>query len=64
MLPLGVALPSLWLAGDVNSSLAGFLAVGITLAGFLAFGWRWLAPYLPVASSVAVRLFARSAAFN
>ncbi|HET6315125.1 MAG TPA: hypothetical protein VFG86_01610, partial [Chloroflexota bacterium] len=33
-----------------------FLAIGITLAGFLAFGWRWLAPYLLVGSSVALVL--------
>ena len=46
----------LWLTGDVNSFLAGFLAIGITLAGFLAFGLRWLAPYLLVASAVALVL--------
>jgi hypothetical protein len=32
------------------------LAIGITLAGFLAFGWRWCAPYLLVASTVALVL--------
>ncbi len=55
-LPIGLMLPSLWLTGDMNSFLAGFLASGITLAGFLAFGWRWLAPYLLVASAVALVL--------
>ena len=46
----------LWLTGDINSFLAGFLAIGITVAGFLAFGWRWLPPYLLVASGVALVL--------
>src|ERR687886_1755449 len=54
LLPIGLMLPSLWLTGDMNSALAGFLAIGITLAGLLAFGWRWLPPYLLVASGVAL----------
>ena len=33
--------PSLALAGDLDAALAGFLAVGITVAGALAFGRRW-----------------------
>jgi hypothetical protein len=56
LVPVGIMLPSLWLTGDINSFLAGFLAIGITLAGFLAFGWRWLAPYLLVSSGVALVL--------
>jgi hypothetical protein len=56
ILPVGLMLLPLWLTGDVNSFLAGFLAIGITLAGFLAFGWHWLAPYLLVASGVALVL--------
>ena len=56
VLPVGVMVAPLWLTGDVNSFLAGFLAIGITLAGFLAFGWRWLPPYLLVASAVALVL--------
>jgi hypothetical protein len=56
LLPFGLMLPSLWLTGDVNSFLAGFLAIGIPLAGFLAFRWRWLAPYLLVGSGVALVL--------
>ena len=46
VLPIGLMLPPLGLTGDGNSFLAGFLAIGVTLAGFLAFGWRWLPPYL------------------
>jgi len=55
-LPIAIALPALLLTGDWNAALAGFLAVGITVSGFLAFGWRWLPPYLLVASGVALVL--------
>jgi hypothetical protein len=56
LLPVTVTLPALWLTSDVNSALAGFLASGITVAGLLAFGRRWWAPYLLVASAVALVL--------
>lgn len=56
LLPVGIVLPSLWLTGDPNSVLAGFLAIGITAVGFLAFGWRWLPPYLLITSGVALVL--------
>jgi hypothetical protein len=56
LLPLGVAVPPLAVTGDLNSTLAGFLAVGITVAGALAFGWRWWPPYILVASAVALML--------
>jgi hypothetical protein len=55
-LPVGVMALPLWLTGDLNSFLAGFLAIGITLIGFLAFGWRWPPPYLLIASGVALVL--------
>jgi hypothetical protein len=44
------------LTGDSTSALAGFLAVGITVAGALAFGRRWWPPYMLLASSVALVL--------
>ena len=56
IMPVSVMAVPLWLTGDVNSFLAGFLASGITTAGFLAFGWRWLAPYVLVACGVALVL--------
>jgi hypothetical protein len=56
LVPLGVMLLPLRLTGDLSSFLAGFLAIGITLAGFLTFGWRWLAPYLLIASAIALVL--------
>lgn len=56
LVPLGVMLLPLRLTGDVNTYLAGFLAIGITMAGFLAFGRRWLAPYLLIGSAIALVL--------
>jgi hypothetical protein len=56
VLPIGVMAGPLWLTGDINSFLARFLAIGITVSGFLGFGWRWLPPYLLVASGVALVL--------
>jgi hypothetical protein len=56
VLPASVALVPLWLTGDLNSAMAGFLAVGITVGGFLAFGRHWLAPYLLVGTFVALVL--------
>ncbi len=40
----------------MNAALAGFLAVGITVAGGLAFGRRWWLPYLLIAAAVALAL--------
>ena len=56
LLPIAPGLPILWLTGDLNSALAAFMAVGITLLGALALGWRWWLPYLLVASGVALVL--------
>jgi hypothetical protein len=55
-LPAALALPPLVLSDDLNSALAAFLAVGITLAGALAFGRRWWPAYLLLASAVALVL--------
>jgi hypothetical protein len=55
-LPVAFGLPALVLTGDWNAALAGFLAVGITVAGGLVFGRHWWAPYLLVASGVALVL--------
>jgi hypothetical protein len=56
VLPVAFGLPALVLTGDWNAALAGFLAVGITVAGGLVFGRHWWAPYLLVASGVALVL--------
>jgi len=52
MIPLAVVVPVLLTTGDVDAALAGFLAVGITVLGVLAFGRRWWLPYTVVAAGV------------
>jgi hypothetical protein len=64
VVPVGLMLLPLWQTGDGASFTAGFVAVGITLAGFLAFGWRWCAPYLLIASSVALVLLLAADSFT
>jgi hypothetical protein len=56
VLPIAPTMPILWSAGDVNSALAALLAVGITVAGALLYGWRWWPAYLLLASGVALVL--------
>jgi hypothetical protein len=60
--PIVVASPALALAGDRDAALAGFLAVGITVAGALVFGRHWWAPLAFIAALVLlVLLFAPDA---
>jgi len=56
LLPVALGLPILWFTGDLNSALAAFLALGITIAGALACGWRWWLLYLLIGSGVALVL--------
>jgi hypothetical protein len=56
LLSIAPGLPILWFTSDLNSALAAFMAVGITVAGAVVFGWRWWPPYLVLASSVALVL--------
>jgi hypothetical protein len=56
LLPVASALPIVAFTGDLNSGLAAFMAVGITVAGAVVFGWRWWPRYLLLASSVALML--------
>ncbi len=56
LVPAALVAVTLWLTGDIYSALAGFLALGITIAGALAYGWRWWPPYLLLASAVALVL--------
>ena len=45
LLPVALGLPILWFTGDLNSALAAFLALGISIASALACGWRcWRVP--------------------
>jgi hypothetical protein len=56
LLSAAPGLPILWFTGDLNSALAAFLAVSITVVGALAFGWRWWRSYLLLGSGVALVL--------
>jgi hypothetical protein len=56
LLPIAPGLPIVWFTGDLNSALAAFMAVGITVAGAVVFGWQWWPPYLVLASCVALVL--------
>jgi hypothetical protein len=56
LLPVVIALPVLLMTRDCDATLAGFLAIGITVLGALAFGRRWWPPYLLLATAVALML--------
>jgi len=56
LLPIVIVFPVLWATGDWDAALAGFLAIGITVLGALAFGRRWWPPYLLLAAAVALIL--------
>ena len=51
--PILLVLPALSASADLDAALAGFLAIGITLLGALAYGRRWWPAFLLLASGVA-----------
>jgi hypothetical protein len=51
-LPVAPAWATLSATGDAHAAIAGFLAVGITIAGALAFGRRWWPTYTLLAATV------------
>jgi hypothetical protein len=55
-LPVVAALPALLMAGDLQAALAAFLAVGITVLGFLIYGRSWWGPLLVIGSVVMLTL--------
>jgi len=55
-LPVAAALPALLMGRDAQAALAAFLAAGITVLGFLAFGRDWLGSYLIIGSVVLLTL--------
>ncbi len=60
--PAVIVVPVLRATGDWDAALAAFLAMGITVLGFVAFGRRWWPPYLLLAAAVAlILLFAPDA---
>jgi hypothetical protein len=56
LLPALLVLPALSSTGDWDAALAGFLAIGITILGALAFGRRWWPAYTLLASAVFLTL--------
>jgi hypothetical protein len=63
VLPTVAALPGLVMAHDAQAGLAAFLAVGITVLGFLIFGRSWWGPYLLVAAAVLLTLLLAANAY-
>lgn len=56
VLPVVAALPALLTSSDVQAGLAAFIAVGITVLGFLIFGRSWLGSFLVIGSVVLLTL--------
>lgn len=56
LVPFTLGVLIVWFTGDWNSAIAAFLAVGITLAGFLSFGRQWWPTYLILATVIAYTL--------
>ena len=55
-LPVAAALPALLMSSDIQAGLAAFLAVGISILGFLTFGRGWWGPLLVIGSVVMLTL--------
>lgn len=55
-LPIVAALPALLKSNDIQAGLAAFLAVGITVLGFLIFGRSWWGSLLIIGSIVMLTL--------
>jgi len=62
-LPVGAALPALLMSGDIQAGIAAFLAVGVTLLGFLYFGKNWFGSILIIASIVLLTLLLATEAY-
>jgi hypothetical protein len=56
LVPIAAITPQLVSTRDPNAALAGFLAVGITVAGALVYGRRWWPAYALLAAGVALVL--------
>ena len=56
LLPIVAALPTLLMGHDLQAALAAFLAVGITVLGFLIYGRHWWGPLLVIGSVVMLTL--------
>lgn len=63
VLPVVAALPALLISSDLQAGLAAFIAVGITVLGFLIFGRDWWGSLLLIASIVLLTLLLASEAY-
>jgi hypothetical protein len=63
-LPVVAALPALLMGNDVQAALAAFLAVGITMLGFLIFGRSWWGSFLIIGSVVMLTLLLAPEAYT
>jgi hypothetical protein len=64
LLPMAIVIPVLLSTHDWDAALAGFLAVGITVLGAVAYGRRWWPPYLLIAAAVAFTLLLAPDAYS
>jgi hypothetical protein len=63
-LPVVAALPALLTSRDVQAALAAFLAVGISVLGFLIFGRSWWGSFLAIGSVVMLTLLLAPEAYT
>jgi hypothetical protein len=63
-LPIVAALPALLTSADVQAALAAFIAVGITVLGFLIYGRRWWGSFLVIGSLVMLTLLLAPEAYT
>jgi hypothetical protein len=64
ILPVTASLPALVMSHDIQSGLVAFLAVGITILGFLAFGRSWWGCILVTGAIVMLTLLLAPEAFT
>lgn len=64
VLPVLAALPALLMGHDVQAGLAAFLAIGITVLGFLVFGRSWWGSLLVIGSLVLLTLLLAPEAYS
>lgn len=64
VLPTAAALPALLTSSDIQAGGAAFIAVGITVLGFLIFGRNWWGSFLVLGSVVLLTLLLAPEAFT
>lgn len=64
VLPVVAALPALLTSSDFQAALAAFIAVGITVLGFLIFGKSWWGSFLVIGSVVMLTLLLAPEAYT